>query len=172
VIASIARQSARGSTTHRLALVDGVESAMMARMLTVTEPTTRPGAMVALGAAAVVVATAAVAPSVTRYGPPCPFHSMTGFDCPGCGATRAVIALARGDVAAAFGHNAFIVASLPLLVVVWVCWLRASRFGAAWPSRLRSPVPVAVWAGVGIAFAAARNIPVSFLEPLRAAQQP
>lgn len=141
---------------------------MMASMLPVTVPTTRSGAVAALGAAAAVVATAAVAPSVTRYGPPCPFHAMTGLDCPGCGATRAVLALTRGDVAAAFGHNVFIVASLPLLVVVWVCWLRASRFGAAWPSRLRSTVPVAVWAGVGIAFAVARNLPVPFLEPLRA----
>jgi hypothetical protein len=60
------------------------------------------------------------------------------------------------------------VASLPLLVVVWVCWLRASRFGAAWPARLRSPVPLAMWAGSGIAFAVARNLPVTFLEPLRA----
>lgn len=142
--------------------------APMLRVPNVAEPTTRPRALVALGATAAVVATAAIAPGVTRYGPPCPFHSMTGLDCPGCGATRALVALIRGDVAAAVGHNAFMVASLPLLFVVWVCWLRSSRFGAVWPAWLRSSVPVAAWAGVGIAFAVARNLPVRFLEPLRA----
>jgi hypothetical protein len=138
------------------------------RDLALAEPTTRSGALVALGATAAAVTTAAVAPSIARYGPPCPFHSMTGLDCPGCGATRAVLALTRGDVAAALGHNVFIVASLPLLVVVWVSWLRSSRFGVAWPAWLRSALPLAVWAGVGLAFAVARNLPVPFLEPLRA----
>jgi hypothetical protein len=140
----------------------------MLRVPNVAEPTTRPGALVALGATAAVVATAAIAPDITRYGPPCPLHSMTGLDCPGCGATRALVALTRGDVAAAFGHNVFIVASLPLLFVVWVCWLRSSRFGAVWPTWLRSCVPVAAWAGVGIVFAVARNLPVPYFEPLRA----
>jgi hypothetical protein len=141
--------------------------APMLRVPHVAEPTTRPGALVALGATAAVVTTAAIAPGVTRYGPPCPFHSMTGLDCPGCGATRALVALTRGDVAAAFGHNLFVVASLPLLFVVWVYWLRSSRAGATWPAWLRSPAPLALWAGAGIAFAIARNLPVSFVDPLR-----
>ena len=92
---------------------------------------------------------------------------MTGLDCPGCGTTRAVLALTRGDVAAAFGHNAFMVASIPLLAIVWVCWYRASRRGVTWPPLLRSPVPLALWAGAGIAFAVARNLPLPFFEPLR-----
>ena len=137
-------------------------------LTTVAEPTTpRPGALTTLGAAAVVVATAAVAPGITRYVPPCPVHSMTGLDCPGCGTTRAVLALTRGDVAAAFGHNVFMVASLPLLAVVWVCWYRASRRGDDLAAVLRSPVPLAIWAGVGVAFAVARNLPLPFFEPLR-----
>lgn len=136
--------------------------------MTVAQPMRpRPGALTTLGATVAVVAMAAVVPGITRYVPSCPVHSTTGLHCPGCGATRAVLALTRGDVAAACGHNLFFVASLPLLAVVWVCWYRAAKFGASWPSRLRSTVPLAVWAGTGLAFAAARNLPIPLLEPLR-----
>ena len=30
--------------------------------------------------------------------PPCMFHTLTGFSCPGCGCTRAVSALLHGDI--------------------------------------------------------------------------
>lgn len=35
----------------------------------------------------------------------CPFHAMTGWPCPTCGATRAVLALARGEFVAALRLN-------------------------------------------------------------------
>jgi hypothetical protein len=34
----------------------------------------------------------------SRYLPPCMFHVLTGLSCPGCGCTRAVTALLRGDL--------------------------------------------------------------------------
>ena len=36
---------------------------------------------------------------------PCPFHAVTGLDCPGCGITRLMLALAEGDLTAAFHAN-------------------------------------------------------------------
>jgi len=36
---------------------------------------------------------------------PCPFHSVTGIQCPGCGMTRACIALANGDLGDALRYN-------------------------------------------------------------------
>lgn len=34
----------------------------------------------------------------TKIFPPCMFHALTGFSCPGCGSTRAVSALLRFDL--------------------------------------------------------------------------
>lgn len=36
---------------------------------------------------------------------PCLFHLMTGLYCPGCGGTRAVRALFRGDLAMSFQYH-------------------------------------------------------------------
>lgn len=67
---------------------------------------------VALVVTAVAVAqVAAVASGVGGW--PCPFKSALGIPCPGCGLTRASIALLRGEFAAAFGAHAF----APVLLV-------------------------------------------------------
>lgn len=40
--------------------------------------------------------------------PPCMLHAMTGFYCPGCGGTRSVIALLRGDLWHSFLYHPFV----------------------------------------------------------------
>lgn len=37
--------------------------------------------------------------------PPCVFHEVTGFYCPGCGSTRSVRFLIRGDIGNSFIYN-------------------------------------------------------------------
>lgn len=49
----------------------------------------------------------AVIVSFFRFGIPCIFYEMTGLKCPGCGMTRAVMALLRFDVYGALQYNAF-----------------------------------------------------------------
>ncbi len=44
----------------------------------------------------------------------CPFHSMTGLDCPGCGMTRALASLARCDFEGAAMYHPFV---FPLAVL-------------------------------------------------------
>ena len=39
------------------------------------------------------------------FAPPCVFHKWTGYYCPGCGGTRAVKALLRGDVIGSFFYH-------------------------------------------------------------------
>ena len=52
--------------------------------------------------------------------PPCPFHAATGYYCPGCGSLRAVHRLLHGNLAAAFRMNPLLVASLPVLGLLWI----------------------------------------------------
>lgn len=45
----------------------------------------------------------------------CPFHSLTGLYCPGCGGLRAVDSLLKADFVQAFRYNSLIVILPPLL---------------------------------------------------------
>ena len=47
--------------------------------------------------------------------PPCVFHQVTGLDCPGCGAQRALHQFLHGNIIAALRLNAMFVLSLPIL---------------------------------------------------------
>ena len=46
----------------------------------------------------------------------CPIHALTGYYCPGCGGTRALSALGRGDVAAAVHQNALVFVVIPVFI--------------------------------------------------------
>jgi hypothetical protein len=67
-------------------------------------------------------------PTKVTFFPPCLFHELTGLDCPGCGAQRALHQLLHGNLVAAVRLNAMFVVSLPLLAWFGPRWiLRASR---------------------------------------------
>ncbi|MGE5275586.1 MAG: DUF2752 domain-containing protein [Acidobacteriota bacterium] len=71
----------------------------------------------AWGAAA--AAAAGLAPLAARAAellPPCLFRSVTGLPCPTCGSTRAVLALARLDLAGAVALNPLAVAAAIVFV--------------------------------------------------------
>jgi len=46
----------------------------------------------------------------------CPFYTITGFYCPGCGSQRAIAALLHGETGKAIHYNVLLVASLPFLL--------------------------------------------------------
>lgn len=60
-----------------------------------------------------------------RQGFPCLFHLMTGLYCPGCGGTRAVRALLRGDLAMSFQYHPLV------LYMAAVILAEAVSFGIA-----------------------------------------
>ncbi|HSO04653.1 MAG TPA: DUF2752 domain-containing protein [Candidatus Limnocylindrales bacterium] len=65
---------------------------------------------------------------------PCPWRTLTGLDCPFCGATRAAASLAHGDVMTALDHNAlFVLVILPLAVAAWGIWAARSWRGLPAP---------------------------------------
>ena len=69
----------------------------------------------------------------------CPLFALTGIQCPLCGATRAAGALAHGDLAAAWSHNALLVVGLGLAAVCAAAWTVELAGGPALrpPRRLR-----------------------------------
>jgi hypothetical protein len=96
-------------------------------------------------------------PSQMSFYPGCPFHRLTGLDCPGCGSTRAMHALLHGRLAVALHFNAMLILSLPLFA-----WL---GLRAIW-SGIKGRPPVAfqpfwVWLYLAawVAFGILRNLP-------------
>jgi len=66
--------------------------------------------------AAALVALSPLAPRLAAALPACLFKRLTGLPCPTCGATRAALALARFDFAAAFAVSPLAAAGWSLLV--------------------------------------------------------
>ena len=62
----------------------------------------------------------AVDPSHSAWLPQCPFHALTGWECPACGGQRALHALLHGRPGEAVRFNLFLVVSVPyFLAVAW-----------------------------------------------------
>lgn len=99
-----------------------------------------------------------VDPSHSSFYPQCPTKTLTGLDCPMCGATRAVHSLLKGDVVGAMDHNLLFVLLLPALLYSVVAWT-ATRLG-----RPMKPIPMSnKWvscslAAVLIVFTVVRNL--------------
>lgn len=53
----------------------------------------------------------------------CPFLSLTGQPCPGCGGLRAINDLTHGEIVAAVSSNAFAVVLAASLTILWAVWL-------------------------------------------------
>ena len=59
-------------------------------------------------------------PATVNFFPSCPFHSMTGLLCPGCGSQRAVHHLLNLQFTAAFHQNALLIVSMPYVLTGFV----------------------------------------------------
>ena len=57
---------------------------------------------------------------------PCLFHRLTGLLCPGCGNTRAAVALMRLELSAALSYNLF--APLEFFYIGWVYFFTAKHY--------------------------------------------
>ena len=61
---------------------------------------------------------------------PCPFHILTGYDCPFCGGQRMFLALFRGEIQEAFLLNPVLFCFLPYLIIIIIgqCWKKAAQW--------------------------------------------
>ena len=118
---------------------------------------TGPAGAVAAAAAAFAIV-AVVDPNEPGHYPTCPFFALTGEFCPGCGSLRAMHALTQGDLAGAAGLNVLALASLPVLAVIWLRWVRRSWTGAP-PARPAPPALIWTLATGALLFGLVRNLP-------------
>lgn len=89
--------------------------------------------------------------------PACPFYSLTGLYCPGCGSTRCLHALAHLDLASAWAMNPLLMLALPVLVSM-LLWNAGPRPSVLAPLMLRLGNARA-WLWVLVGFAVLRNLP-------------
>ena len=62
----------------------------------------------------------------------CPFHTLTGLQCPACGNQRALHSLLHLDLAQAWAYNPFLLISLPYIIPLTLSWLFENRMPKTW----------------------------------------
>ena len=95
--------------------------------------------------------------TLVRYLPVlCPFKFVTGIPCPGCGMTRAFLAIAEADFISAFDHNPF---SIPFFVLTV---LSALNVRIAPPEKIKARFYAASLITVIIWWVSVRLLPAVF----------
>jgi Protein of unknown function (DUF2752) len=89
-------------------------------------------------------------PGKTGIFPVCPFRALTGFNCPGCGTTRALHQLLHGHVVAAIELNPLTILLLPVLVYALVSFTKSAIIGRPMPDI--SIQPRYVWLSLIVVF--------------------
>lgn len=91
--------------------------------------------------------------------PTCIMKLTTGFDCPGCGGTRALWYVLHADLPAAARHHFLFVFSLPFLAYLFVAWAGNQAFGWRLPELRISPKVISGFMAAWLAFTVVRNLP-------------
>ncbi|MCU1250138.1 MAG: hypothetical protein JWQ49_3167 [Edaphobacter sp.] len=98
-------------------------------------------------------------PAQYSFYPRCPIHELLHLQCPGCGATRSIAAMLRGDFAEAMNLNGLVTLLLPFAAVYGIlCYTRLlQRKPLCWPQ----PPSVILYTALSVAtlFTIIRNLP-------------
>ncbi len=100
-------------------------------------------------------------PATADWIPPCPFHALTGLQCPGCGSLRAIHNILHLHWAAALAYNSLTFLCLPF-VGAWWLW-HAGRAVTGRAPAVPFIRPALLWCIVAmvIIFGIVRNIPAA-----------
>ena len=93
-------------------------------------------------------------PAEYSFYPKCTLYQVTGLHCPGCGATRAVGALAAGRLGDAIRYNPLLILGGPIIAAVIAIKVRREDQGEASWTVFSVCIVIVV-----ISFAIARNVP-------------
>jgi uncharacterized protein DUF2752 len=91
--------------------------------------------------------------------PTCIVKLLTGFDCPGCGGTRAAWYLLHGDVPAAARHHAIFTFAVPFLLYMYVAWAGKRLFNWKLPQLTIGPRTMIAFVAVWGVWSVLRNLP-------------
>lgn len=125
----------------------------------------RPAALGLVAAGSLVLAAGSTVlflfdPSGLALYPPCPFHTLTGLYCPGCGTTRALHQLLHGHLREALGLNPLMVLMLPFLGYSLLSYTTFVVRGRPLPGILAAPFWGWLAFGTILAYWVLRNIPL------------
>jgi hypothetical protein len=120
-----------------------------------------PGVISVVAALACAVVLFLFDPSRYPFYPRCLFHQWTGWNCPGCGSTRAMYQLLHGHLVTALRCNALLILSLPVAAVYGVRQFFRWRAGLPVSFPAVQPRGIFLFFGVLVVFTIVRNIPVA-----------
>jgi hypothetical protein len=89
----------------------------------------------------------------------CLIKLTTGFDCPGCGGTRAFFYLMHGNVPEAVRHHAIAVFAAPFVVWLYLAWAIRTTTGRQIPVPRIGAKTASVFLAVWAVFMVVRNLP-------------
>jgi len=89
---------------------------------------------------------------------PCPFHLLTGFDCPFCGAQRGIWALLHGDVVGWWHYNPMLWMLMPYFCILFLAQLYRPSRQWRWVAWCCSNRVMAGVAGALILWGVVRNL--------------
>ena len=96
-------------------------------------------------------------PYTSQILPPCPVLSVTGWQCPGCGSTRALYSLLHGDVVQAFVMNPLLLASY-LTAMLLVAMTVAERTNRLTLAKTLATAAIALVVGAAAYTGVIRNL--------------
>jgi len=91
--------------------------------------------------------------------PTCAVKLVSGFDCPGCGGTRAFFYALHGNIPAAARHHAVFIFALPFLIYLYVAWAGERVFRRRLPQLRVTPRMIGFFLGAWGVFTVVRNLP-------------
>jgi len=94
-----------------------------------------------------------------QWFPKCPFRLLTGWQCPGCGSTRALYQLLHLHPLAAFKLNPLMVLTLPFIVYGFLGLTTSALLGKPQRRLFIPPVYLWTWLALLIFFWVFRNTP-------------
>lgn len=107
-------------------------------------------------------------PSENRIFPRCPFYSITGFYCPGCGSQRAIHGLLHGRIVGGLKHNPLILLLVFVLVYDATIFVLKKLYNKKTNNLLHKPRTTNIILFIIIIFWILRNIklyPFTILAP-------